>query len=578
MMGKGREAVMALEAFGEPSEGRMLGIKLSGAQLLEHPLLNKDTAFTEHERTELGLHGLLPPRILTISEQIKLEMEHVRCKSSDLERYIGLAALQDRNETLFYRVLVENLEELLPIVYTPTVGYACQRFSHILRRPRGLWITPKDISNIPELLHNARQEQVRLIVVTDNERILGLGDQGAGGMGIPIGKLALYTAGAGIHPSKTLPISLDVGTDRQELLNDPLYLGYRQPRLRGPAYDGFIEAFVEAVNEVYPQALVQWEDFKQHNAIRILNRYRSRLISFNDDIQGTASVVLAGILSALRILEEPLSRQRLVFLGSGAAGIGIAHLVRQAMEREGSSVSEIRRAVVMLDSKGLIFEGRESVEEDKRDLSLGPAEMAFHGFCSRPQHDLLDVIRQVKPSILIGTSGMPGSFSELVVCEMSNNTPVPIIFPLSNPTSRAEATPDDLLHWSRGRAIVATGSPFAPVEQDGRIHVIGQANNVYVFPGLGLGVIVSAARQVTDAMFLAAADTLASAVAVDRLRLKALYPPVSKLRQVSRQVAISVVREARKSGMGRSLRDDQIEAAVDAAMWFPDYEDCECLT
>lgn len=555
--------------------GHSLPIPFRGAELLEHPLLNKDAAFSEEERDQFGLRGLLPPRVLTIVEQVGLEMEHVRCKNDDLEKYIGLAALQDRNETLFYRVLVENLEELMPIVYTPTVGRACQRFSHILRRPRGLWITPNDILRIPELLRNARQESVMLIVVTDNERILGLGDQGAGGMGIPIGKLTLYTAGAGIYPARTLPISLDVGTDRKELLDDPLYLGYRHPRLRGPAYDQFIEAFVEAVNEVFPQALVQWEDFKQHNAIRILDRYRHRLISFNDDIQGTASVVLAGILSASRILNQPLSKQRLVFLGSGAAGIGIARLTRRAMEREGASEGEMCRAMVMLDSKGLIFEGREAVDDDKSNFALSSESMAFYGLTSGKQHDLLDVIRQVKPSILIGTSGVPGSFSEIAIREMARGTHSPIILPLSNPTSRAEALPEDLLRWTEGRGIVATGSPFAPVQHEGRIHIIGQANNVFIFPGVGLGVIVGAAREVTDAMFLAAADALAGRVTLSPAKMNALYPPVSELREVSKQVAISVVREARDSGIGRFFRDDQIDRAVEAAMWFPDYRSYE---
>ena len=547
--------------------------RLRGHQIMAEPLLNKDAAFTEAERDALGLRGLLPWRVASLGEQMALELEHLRRKTDSLEKYIGLAALQDRNETLFYRLLGDHLEELAPIVYTPTVGEACRRFSHIVRRPRGVWITPDDIGRIPELLRNAGRPGIRLIVVTDNERILGLGDQGAGGMGIPVGKLALYSAGAGVAPALTLPVSLDCGTDNPGLLQDPLYLGYPKPRLRGAAYDDFVAAFVDAVTEVFPGAVLQWEDFKQHNAIRLLDRYATRLPSFNDDIQGTAAVTLAGILAALRRRGEPLSAQRLVFLGAGAAGIGIARLAAAIMRGEDPAI-DLHDAIVMLDSRGLIFSGRDQLDDDKLEFALPPHAMARYGFGpsdGASRYDLAAAVRQVAPTILIGTSGTPGSFTEEVIGQMAARTPVPIVLPLSNPTANSEATPADVLAWSQGRALVATGSPFGPVLAGGQRHVIGQANNVFVFPGVGLGVIASRARVVTEAMFLVAATTLAGLVPADRLAVGALYPGLADLRQVSRAIAIAVATEARDSGVSRLAPGEDVTAAVDAAIWSPDY-------
>ncbi|HTS99595.1 MAG TPA: NAD-dependent malic enzyme [Streptosporangiaceae bacterium] len=545
----------------------------AGPDLLRQPLLNKDSAFTGPERDALGLRGLLPWRTATIEQQVALELEHLRSKATDLEKHIGLAALHDRNETLFYRLLVDHIEELAPIVYTPTVGEACRRFSHILRRPRGLWITPDDAGRIPELLRNTGLADIRLIVATDNERILGLGDQGAGGMGIPVGKLALYSAGAGVNPGLTLPVSLDCGTDNPDLLGDPLYLGYPGPRLRGPAYDDFIEAFVTAVLGVYPDVVLQWEDFKQHNAIRLLDRYRHRIACFNDDIQGTAAVVVAGILAALRHRGEPMARQRAVFVGAGAAGIGIARLIETIMRAEGAAEEEIRRAVVLLDSRGLVFEGRDHLDDDKRPFALPAGELARLGFAPAARYELETVVRQVAPTILIGTSGIAGAFTEAAIREMAARTPVPVVLPLSNPTVKSDATPADVLRWTGGRALVATGSPFGPVRAGGAEHVIGQANNVFIFPGVGLAAIVSRAREITDRMFLVAATTLAGLVTPERLAQGALYPPIADLRGICQAIAVAVTREACASGAGRLPDGQDPEAAVAAAMWAPRYPD-----
>ena len=547
------------------------GPPLRGPELLNCAARNKDTAFTAEERELLRLQGLLPWRVGTIEEQMELELEHIRRKVDDLEKYIGLIALQDRNETLYHRLLADHIEELAPIVYTPTVGQACRQFSHVMRRPRGLWITPDDMGRIPDLLRNCGRDDVRLIVATDNERILGLGDQGAGGMAIPVGKLALYSAGAGIHPSLALPVSLDCGTDNQELLRDPHYLGYPFPRLRGAGYDALVEAFVEAVLEVYPRALLQWEDFKQHNAIRLLDRYRHRIASFNDDIQGTAAVVVAGILAALRACGEALSQQRIVLLGAGGAGLGIARLAETVMIAEGADQALARRALVMVDSKGLIYEGRQDVDQDKAPFALPRRDLLELGFESGGPFDLEGVVRRVAPTVLVGSSGSPGAFTESAIREMAAQTKTPIVLPLSNPTALSEATPADVLAWSEGRALVATGSPFEPLLLEGAERIIGQANNVFVFPGVGLGAIVAGAREVTDKMFLVAATTLAGLVSDERLEKGALYPPLSSLRAVSRTIASAVATEACANGGGSLAPGTSVEAAIEAAMWTPDY-------
>ncbi len=560
--------------FDAIAAGHPASIALAGPALLGSRLLTKDLAFSQRERDLFHLRGLLPDRVLTIEEQVDLELEHLRRKDDPLERYIGMAALQDRNATLFYRLLAEHLAEFLPIVYTPTVGRACEEFSHIIRRTRGTWITPADRDRIPQLLREGPYDDVRLIVVTDNERILGLGDQGAGGMAIPIGKLALYTAASGIHPALTLPVSLDVGTDNPALLADPLYVGHHAPRLRGAEYDDLLEAFVLGVAEVWPDCIIQWEDFKQQNALRILDRYRHRVPSFNDDIQGTAAVVVGGVLAAIRGLGTTLAETRVVLAGSGAAGIGIARLLRLAMLEEGVSDADARRALVLVDSHGQIHDRREDLDETKRELALPSGAYADYGFTTEFP-TLLETIERVKPTVLIGTTAKGGTFTEEVIRAAAAGTARPVVLPLSNPTSKVEATPVDVLHWSEGRAIVATGSPFAPVEVDGRSVHIGQANNVFIFPGLGLGAIAAEARIISDRMFLLAAQTLASLVTDDRLATGGIYPHVDDLRSVTRAIAIAVAREAIDSELALVRPDTDVEALVDGAMWWPEYVEYE---
>ncbi len=556
------------DPYDDIAAGRPAAVGLAGPALLGSRLLTKELAFPHDERETFGLRGLLPDRVLTIEEQSELELEHLRVKGDALEQYIGLAALQDRNATLFYRLLTDHLEEFLPIVYTPTVGRACQEFSHIIRRTRGTWITPEDRDRIPELLRQGPYEDVRLVVVTDNERILGLGDQGAGGMAIPTGKLAVYTAACGIHPVLTLPVSLDVGTDNPALLADPLYLGYRAPRLRGAEYDALVEAFIMGASEVWPGCVIQFEDFKQANALRLLDRYQGRVPAFNDDIQGTAAVVLAGVLTGLRATGRTLADARIVLVGAGGAGIGIGRLLRAAMREAGLSEAAIGESIALVDTHGLVHLGRTDLDATKQELAVPAVD-------GTATPTLLEVIRDRRPTILVGATGVAGTFTEAVIDAMVERVgPAdrPIVLPLSNPTSASEASPADVLAWSQGRALVATGSPFDAVTLDGVRHEIGQANNAFIFPGVGLGAIVAETRAITDRMFMLVARTLAAAVTDERIATGALYPPISSLRAVSREIAITVVREAIESGVaGADISLDGVPAAVDAAMWWPAY-------
>ncbi len=545
-------------------------VSIAGQQLLDDPLLNKSSAFAEAERRELALMGLLPLHVSTIEEQLARVYENYRRKDSDLERYIFLTALQDRNETLFYRLLQEHVTEMMPIIYTPTVGDGCRQYSHVFRRPRGLYISYPYREEILSLLNNAPAAQAEVIVVTDGERILGLGDLGVGGMGIPVGKLSLYTLCAGIHPAKTLPILLDVGTDNEELLSDPLYLGWRHARVRGKEYDDFIEAFVSGVKEKFPNVLLQWEDFSKHNAPRILERYRDRLCTFNDDIQGTGAVTVAGLMAATKLIHSKLSEQRIVILGAGSSAIGISDQIVAAMIAEGVTELEARAKLWLVDSQGLVNTGRTKVEPYKQKYAQ-PTASTIDWKVDDPSHlTFSDVVRNARPTILIGTSAQPGAFSEGIVREMSKHVDRPVIFPLSNPTSKSEANPSDLLDWTEGRAVIATGSPFSEITRDGRVIRIGQCNNSFIFPGVGLGVIASGARRVTDAMFVAAARVLSEFAPSRHASESPLYPPLEQVREISFRVALEVAREAQRAGLA-DIDMDHLEETVRSRMWEPQY-------
>lgn len=527
---------------------------------LQNPRLNKGTAFTAEERERLGLHGLLPPKVSTMSEQVEIMMENLRKKPDDIDRYRYLASLSSRNERLHYRVLIDHIEELMPVVYTPTVGLACQQFAYLFRESNGFYLSIEQRGRVRETLANWVTEDVRLIVVTDGERILGLGDLGVSGMGIPIGKLALYCACAGIDPAHCLPITLDVGTNNSEFQQDPRYLGRREDRVREEAYDDFIEEFIGAVQERFPKALLQFEDFATPNAVALLERYRDRLLCFNDDIQGTAAVSLAGLVAATRLTGTKLSEMRFLFVGAGSAATGIASLLALAMEREGLSAGEARSRCVLCDSKGVITRSRESLTPHSAPFAADLEPMSY-----------VEAIDATKPHAIIGATGRSGMFTAEVISKMANWQDHPIIFALSNPTSRAECTAEEAYRHSEGRAIFASGSPFAPVEINGEMKIPGQGNNAYVFPGLGLGVLAAEARRITDAMLITAAQALAETVSEERLAQGSLYPPLHDIRKVSQQIAIAVARTASEEGLTETVIDDAFAERVSAGMYDPRY-------
>ena len=554
------------------ADGDHLKVPFHGPSLLRFPLYNKGTGFTPEERERFDLVGLLPSQHNDIETQANRVYKSICFNEDPVGRHIELAALQDRNEHLFYKVLSLHLNELMPIVYTPTVGKASQYYSRVFRRARGIWITPVHSGRVEDILRNAAPfSDVQLMVVTDNESILGIGDQGAGGMAISVGKLSLYCVGAGIHPARTLPISLDVGTDNQSLLDDPLYLGWRENRLRGDAYDALVEEFVTAARNVFPEVVIQWEDFRKDNALRILDRYRERLPSFNDDIQGTGAVALACVLAACKISGTSFDQSRVLIYGAGAAGLGIARQLRSQLAVDGLADNELRRAVLVMDSQGIISGDREQMEDYKRELAW-PAELLQElELNEQARRELPDVIRSYRPTALIGASGQGGAFDETSVRAMSDAGGVPIVLPMSNPTSISEATPEQVLRWTEGRALVATGSPFEDVQMRGGPRRIGQANNVFIFPGIGLGTIVSAASQVTDRMIAAAATALADGLTGDELTDGCLMPEVTRLWEVCGQVAIAVANQAVQDGVAREVSSEELQKRIDEYRWLPDY-------
>ncbi len=543
-------------------------VSLAGLELLREPLLNKGSAFTQEERQAFGLTGLIPHSEVPMDKQVERVYKHFSRLQDDFDKYIALSSLQDRNEHLFYRMLQDHLEEFMPIVYTPTVGLATQKFSHLFRRGRGIWITPAQRGAMREQLQRiAEQRDVKLIVVTDGESILGIGDQGAGGMAISIGKLALYSAGAGIHPGNTLPVCLDFGTNNPLLLEDEYYLGWPESRLQGDAYNELLEEFVSAVEDVFPGCMIQWEDFRKDNALNIMERYQNRVPSFNDDIQGTGAVALAGLLSSLRNSDARLCDQRVVILGAGAAGIGIARQLRTAMKLTDANCDPV---IAVLDSRGLITESGLSTDSYKRELAWNEQQLARFGLAADDKHDLMAVVSAIKPHVLIGTSGQSGAFTEQVVKQMAAQVAKPVIMPFSNPTSLSEATPKSLYKWTDGQCLVATGSPFDPVEHEGKTFQIGQGNNVFVFPGLGLAAVAGSITVINEKQIYAAALALSNCVTDDELQAGLLFPSVSRLHEVSLVVARAVMRQAIADGVS-DITEDQVNGLLDATSWNPQY-------
>ena len=544
---------------------------VSGQALLDLPLLNKGTAFTVEERHALGLMGLLPPHVETIEQQVERCYESFKLEPTNLDKHIFLRELQDTNETLFYRLVLDYIDEMLPIIYTPVVGEACQKFSHIYRRPRGLFISYPEREHMDEILSNCALDKVEAIVVTDGERILGLGDQGAGGMGIPVGKLSLYTAIGGIDPTTTLPIMLDVGTNNQDRLEDPNYIGWRHERITGDDYNQFIEDFVAAVMRAFPNVLLQFEDFASRHASPILAKYRDRLCTFNDDIQGTAAVTTGTILAAAAATGRELDDHRIVMLGAGSAGIGISNQLVATMVSTGMSEADARSRFFVIDSHGLIHDGRTDLAPYKVPFQQKLADLADWKRAPGDEISFEDTVKNAHPTILVGVTGQPGVFTKEVILEMASHCERPIIFPLSNPTSRCEADPQDLINWTKGKAIMATGSPFAPVHYEGREFPIAQCNNSYIFPAMGLGVLASKATRVTDEMFMVAAIALKEFSPAVKEGEGELLPPLTDLRKLARHIAMAVGKKAQEQGVADPISDEELEQRVDQKMWRPDY-------